>query len=84
MTKTNLTPTKSVCGKKIHIWADVFPEVIDDCMFVATPASFRKITSEHLFMTDQPGDPKIGAMITVSLEEAKNFAEQVLEIIGEE
>lgn len=75
-----LTPTKNKTGDKIHIWADIYANVFNGVHFAARPVMFRIVA--HRYEIDVPDDPVKGAMLTVSVEEARKFAEELLEIAG--
>lgn len=81
MVKKNLTPTKSECGEKIHIWADVYAQIFGGAHFAARPALYRIVLCPHEI--DSPDDPAKGALLTIPVEDAKKFAKELLELVGE-
>jgi hypothetical protein len=71
-----VTPVKR--EEEIDIFVDVFPNGIKaDFYLVAKPISFR-ITRPYT--VDQPSCSENGPLLTLSVEEAKLFAKELLEL----
>lgn len=77
--KTNLTPVKR--GEEVDIFVDVFSDSVEaNICFAAKPISFR-ITRRYA--VDQPSCSENGPLLTLSVDEARKFAEHILEVLGD-